>query len=376
MFRDELHAAQERVRSLEQQVTDLQSDKERAEGLENQLEAIQRQLDSALGELNQLRRVQGGKPPGSRVAVVAGVGLATLLVTAGAAFFLVRSPARYEAPVARPAVVEEPAAQPVVPAAPDTPAVPSGPPFEVGWKGTVSKAEGTALAVGAGCKLSAHGRGTALERAVLRCGEVVLYDSDDPLDGMSHWRRQLIERPDKSGKGLRYGLEWHDTGSRSGKRAELTASTDGAQAVASRETAPTYRVEVKLEKLSEERGGTPLFFKTMPSADPVTRDLVVASVEGSAPVAVGDSCRALLEVAAASGDELRCRAELSCGTSQVYGPGSWANCELDASGKPLRAKDDGPTSSDNDPTLELDMTSGNARLADDKRGYSMVLRSR
>lgn len=96
---------------------------------------------------------------------------------------------------------------------------------------------------------------------------------------------------------------------------------------------------------------------------PATYPARVASVLGEPAVAVGDACTVSI-AAAPRGGNANCRVRVDCGGRYLYGAGTtgYALC----SGPPaaLVGRDDLPTSSGGDPTLDLDVSAREVILTD------------
>ena len=191
------------------------------------------------------------------------VGVA-LLVGGGVTVALVRARPRREtlsvappaqiATVAATPVVEKPRSkEPVKPAATSAPEVPA---TKLTWHPRITEVSGLPLQKGARCTLTALATpGGHLGRIRLVCSETVLYDSADPLEGVSMMERDLGE--EASGSEYRAWLAYSDTGTRSGK-AQARIDTRQGKLQAFREGLTEYKVTLAVDKLSEPHAGPSL----------------------------------------------------------------------------------------------------------------------
>jgi hypothetical protein len=368
-FRDELRASQERVRNLQQEVDTLRAEREGTEELEEKLKKLSSALDEARGELETLkasRRAPSDRSRGSPF-LFAALGV---LCAAGAGAYLVlrRVPAEEPPPAPAPSEIAEapepsPAPIPEPVRAPEPAPRPSpapGPEGEVRWRGTVKTSNADGVARGAPCTLDLQLRGVRGRHVVLTCGKTTLYDSDEAINGISSTSSGAYERVD--GTGYRYQLAYSDIGPRTGKRAQVTLDSTAQQAVAFRETAPVYRVEVKLERWSDPRSGGALYVPAGASTAPIALALVVERVTGTNVLREGDPCELDLRLDGAGADAApRCVARLKCKTGTAYGGKDlgYAGCELGADGRVVRFSDDEIGA---DPALAVDVAAVTATL--------------
>lgn len=89
----------------------------------------------------------------------------------------------------------------------------------------------------------------------------------------------------------------------------------------------------------------------------------VATVLGEAPVAVGDACTVAVEPAPPGGTA-NCRVLVDCGGRRLYGAGTTGYALCNGAPAALVARDDLPTSSGGDPTLDLDVAGREVILTD------------
>lgn len=378
-YRDERDALRERVENLQQDLDRAKQDLAENQGddrqariaaLERQVAEVQRLGDALRGELDALR---GGPPPrpGGTAAKIIYALLATVL--AGAGWVAIRTappspPVR--APVV-PAVVEVP--RPVeipVPAPPPPPvpetAAPTQPAGEatVQWKAKVTGATGSAVAPGSACvveaQLAGGAEGILVPRLTVTCGDRRLYDSREPLEGMSVFGSEVEEdAADAEGQNL-YALVYEDKGARTGKRAQV--SINGTQRAGSvwSDSSPAFRVDFAMPYQSEPVRAEPLLAST---ARALRREGVVTAVSGSSPVRTFARCS--LRVTPLRKQE-RCLARLRCGSEVLYGKGTTGVAKCTVEGNDiLRVIDESPTPSGGDPRIDVEPASGKVVVSDE-----------
>jgi hypothetical protein len=254
-YRDERDAMRGRIENLEQDLASANQeleerrhhqDPQRIAELEKQLADARRQLDLVGSELE---RVKGGRAP-KPTGVVVVAALAGVVVAMGAlGFLLLRGSA------APPPVSVEPPAPPEVQEAPrPTPpkAAPAVPTRRVRaqWKGSVTRATGLALAPGTACTIDAtlegRERGVAAKDLTVTCGGTPLYRSTDALEGMSMYSSDASEEPGPNASTHVYALAYHDKGTRTGARSEVSLDTSAKTGAVWRDSAPAWRVELAI----------------------------------------------------------------------------------------------------------------------------------
>jgi hypothetical protein len=114
-------------------------------------------------------------------------------------------------------------------------------------------------------------------------------------------------------------------------------------------------------------GGGPL------NVQPARFHARVTSTLGQPQVAVGDSCDVSIEAAPPGGVQ-NCRVRIDCGGRFLYGSGTsgYARCNADQSGAVV-ARDDQPTSSGGDPTLDLQVARHEAIVTDQTSSGTWVV---
>ncbi|MGK3988792.1 hypothetical protein WME99_37450 [Sorangium sp. So ce136] len=275
-YRDERDALRGRVDSLQEQLATAKRELEdqrdddrtaRVAQLERQMADARRLLDQLGRELDQVR----SRPRRSLfvpvLALIAGLGICTSV----AAYLLVR-PAPEAADDAVPYVVAVPSPVPVpvdpVPVpepapAPATPA-PEAPArtATATWKATVTRATGLPLATGATCTVEAQlaGSGNKIGVPALQivCGETTIYSSSAPLNGMSMFSSGVQEDSGAAPGTHVYAISYEDKGDRTGERAEVSLDSTRKVGAVWRDSAPAYRVELKLPHQSAPVKGEPL----------------------------------------------------------------------------------------------------------------------
>ena len=191
-----------------------------------------------------------------RTPIVVAVGAVGLVAATGAILLVTaRSPSPRTPPIAAPQkTTATPARAPDVvrPATPPTPTPPQPPAVEavkLTWHPHVVDATGIAVKPGARCTLTSMVTpGPRIGRVRLVCSELVLYDSNDPLNGMSMNEQDLGEEP--QGESRRGWLAYSDVGQRT-SRAQARIDTRAGKIQAFQDGLSEYKVNLKVDKLSE-----------------------------------------------------------------------------------------------------------------------------
>jgi len=129
---------------------------------------------------------------------------------------------------------------------------------------TVRSATGLALRKGTSCEVRSVLRANEQHEVSIRCGTLELYNSTDLLEGKAQLTSEAREYPGKAGTS-QASLAWHDTGTRSGLRTQASVDTQGRVAVAWRDAAPSFRVEIEVQERSASYEGT--FLRASPVND-------------------------------------------------------------------------------------------------------------
>lgn len=265
-YRDERDALRGRIEGLEQ---DLQAAKQaqqddatkraRIEQIEARMRETEANLQAMRAELSALDPQP--KPKKTAAPLIAGMGL-MLLVGAVAAVFLslLREPLpppptvqQIEKIPATPAVTQAPI--PEIPA--DDPLQPA--PFPVRqakaqWSGQVTRVNGLALNASSRCIIDATLESTGDKQGIpelsVKCGDMILYDSKDKLEGMSMSGAGLAEEPGQEAGTFAYAVSYSDTGARSGPRTQITIDTTHKQGIVWSDVIPAFRVEFSIPTLS------------------------------------------------------------------------------------------------------------------------------
>ncbi|HEY1692675.1 MAG TPA: serine/threonine-protein kinase [Polyangiaceae bacterium] len=255
-----------------------------------------------------------------------------------------------------------------LPAAPAVDVEPG--PVTVTWGGHLDTSTGDAPPVGTPCTLSAtvQSKGTQADekRVTFACKGQTLYDSDDPLSGISDSMFSFGENlDDEDAHGLvyRYDLGAKDIGTRSPPRSQIMMFTPRGVLDAWRDTTSPFRVHATIDQLSSLRQGKPVLSNTTtPFEGVVERRARVTSKTGTVPFATS-TCT--LRIAPAHSGANNCRVHLECGGHPLYGAGrsGFDQCTL-AGGRPRSFVDANPTPKDTDPAFQCDLDAGTATLSD------------
>jgi hypothetical protein len=130
------------------------------------------------------------------------------------------------------------------------------------FHGKVRVASGLGLPAGTPCEVKTLLRANEEHEVAIRCGTMELYNSTDPLDGTAQLSGEARQYPGSKPGTSQASLAWHDIGTRSGLRTQASIDTRGHVAVAWREMAPSFRVEIDVQERSAPYEGT--FLRTSP----------------------------------------------------------------------------------------------------------------
>ncbi len=361
-FRDDRDALKHKAEDLEAQLKAAQAEIDRNRDEAGRAARLEQELAQAREMLQRIEAQLPARAPrasASRVGLF--VGGAVALAGLGGFLLLRAEPAPVPPPVASVAAVSPPAVQAPAPLATlpkVSPVAPPSPPVtaqRVRWPAKVKTATGLPLAKGAACSIDAVLRASKPHEVTVSCGAEILYRSTDKLEGMAHMSSGAGEQPGLAKDTAQARLKWDDVGARTGPRTQASLDTSARAAVAFRETAPAFRVELDVATWSEPypRDNSDLAFSTR-----VAQKAKVSSVAGAAPLKVGTACDVLLEPH--YDPRHNCRAVVSCSGRTLYGaPGfGFSNCET-KDGEPVAFRDE---THGGDPVLRWDLVTGGLEL--------------
>lgn len=358
-YRDERDALRARVESLEGEIASARADLGRLAAAERELAEARRENEKLRAELG---RLAPGRPPkqGPLVAVITLSGVAAAILASAVAAVTLRS--RGEAAGA-PADTGLPFLEV------DAPLVPRE--VQAAWPARVTRAQGLSFAEGAPCAVRAtlrsNGRTAGVPDVEITCSGKTLYRSTDALAGTSTMSYRVEEAPGPDEGSYRAALSYDDQGPRTGERAQASVNSIAGVAIAWRDTAPSYRVELALDELSGAWTGRALL--AADEARPVSFRAVfdrtgrAAVVDGFALVPSGAPCE--VRVRPAFADDQNCRVGVRCGGASLYGgeEGGFATCIVE-DGRPIVAKDTATSDRDRDPMIEVNLAQGIAEVRD------------
>ncbi|AUX48713.1 hypothetical protein SOCE26_102540 [Sorangium cellulosum] len=378
-YRDERDALRGRVEGLEEQLAAARKELEdrrdddrtaRVEQIERQMAEARRVLDQLGRELDAVR----GRPKRS-LAVPLLVAATVLAGAAVAALMLGRSSSEVSfvpLPPVAPTLVQipPPAPEPSSEPEPPTPASPSPErrtrTASATWKATVTRATGLPLAAGAACtveaKLASPGDDVDVSELQVLCGGKPIYRSTDPLNGMSMFRSSVEEDSGSSPGTYLYAISYEDKGDRAGSRAEISLDSIRKVGAVWSDSAPAYRVELKLPYQSAPVQGEPLLDATSRA---LRRSARVTSSTGPSPVKAGARCTLRASPLARAG---MCLTRLECGGRVIYGEGTTgvSECTVE-SNQVVRVHDGSTTPNGGDPAFELDLATGKVIVQDETK---------
>lgn len=264
-YRDEREALRGRIQGLEQDLQDARRVQQDDEAKRARIAQIEARMHEAEGDLKAMRAeletLGAARRPKRLSWTVVAAAVAVVLVGASVASFRLLQPAHqapFEEPL-EPAVAAPPPPEVETPAptAIPTPAETARaavPPVEVQWTGKVTRANGLAIGPGAPCVVSAtlaSDQGKArVSRLSVKCGDKVLYQSWDKLEGMSMSSYGFAEEPGKEAGTFAYAVKYGDTGARSGPRTQVSLDTTQGQGAVWSDVVPMFRVEFSVPALS------------------------------------------------------------------------------------------------------------------------------
>jgi hypothetical protein len=161
-----------------------------------------------------------------------------------------------------------------------------------------------------------------VSRLGVYCGTLKLYESGDPLSGVSQTSeavREVLGPTDDKGT---FTLVYQDIGTRTGARAQIDLDTTKRQAVVFRETIPRFKVELAVEP--ESIPGQPLSgFEFR-----LRRAGKIVATRGASPAKTGDAC---VLRAMATGEQAACTAEIACGATILWPKSAPVSCTYERS---------------------------------------------
>jgi hypothetical protein len=265
-YRDERDALRGRIEGLEQDLQEAkqaQQDEATKRARIEQIEAKMRETEASLEAMRAELASMGGPRESKKMLVpmIVGMGAMLLVGTVAAVFLmLVRTP--LPPPPVHVGTPKTPAT-PAVTQAP-IPEIPTNDPLEpppsptrqakVQWTGQITKTNGLGLAPGSRCTIDATLESTGAKQRVpevaVKCGDKIVYNSKDKLEGMSMSGSGMAEEPGKEAGTFTYALNYSDTGARSGPRTQVTIDTTQKQGIVWSDVIPAFRVEFSVPSLS------------------------------------------------------------------------------------------------------------------------------
>lgn len=361
-YRDERDALRARVDSLEGEIASARSELERLAATEGALAEARRENEKLRAELRRLGPAVPSPRPVPIRALVAGSILLTMVVggavtavvvagRGGAAWLGSSPPERWAGPgegsPARPREVR------------------------AHWQARIVQARGLPLEAGAACTLRAtlrsRGDAAGTPDVEIECGGKTLYRSTDALAGTSTMSHVVEEAPGPEAGTYRAALSFDDQGPRTGERTQASVNTIAGVAIAWKDTAPAYRVELQVEELSEPWAGEALFARDATKAvsfrSILDRTGRAAVVKGFDLVPSGAECTVRVRPAFAGAQN--CRVAVRCGGASLYGAehGGFATCIVE-DGRPIVARDPAPSDEDRDPVVEVNLAQSTVEVSD------------
>lgn len=261
-YRDERDALRGRVEGLEQDLEEARraqqddaSKRARIEQIESRMRETEDNLRAMRSELAALGAAP--KPKKNLVPLFMGMGVA-FLAAGMSAVFLARTPVQAPPPIVSmpQQIVEAPVPVPIPEIPQEEPLKPPAPPRQVKaqWAGKVTSANGLGIGPGASCSVDATlesaGEKQRVAHLSVKCGEKVVYNSSDKLEGMSMSGAGMAEEPGKESGTFAYAVSYNDTGARSGPRTQVSLDTTRKQGAVWSEVIPIFRVEFSVLPLS------------------------------------------------------------------------------------------------------------------------------
>lgn len=235
----------------------------------------------------------------------------------------------------------------------------------------VASAKGKALAKGKSCDVNVHARGSSIQHLDVSCGDVVLYDSRTPLNGMSSYGGEIFERA--KGNGWVYRVAYTDVGMRT-SRSQLRLNSLSGEGTAFSQGSDAFQVALTLNEFSAPRVGASLL-GTLPPPGGLTLNLQVRDKSGEPPTLASGGCKLTSSFIENSDTGAVCKTELHCGKQTYYGKGQsgYGPCEFEGASI-TRFVDEKETHEDGDPRLVLDVAEGSVELRDSpsQKAYSVT----
>jgi hypothetical protein len=177
---------------------------------------------------------------------------------------------------------------------------------------------------------------------------------------MSSYGGDLLERA--QGQGWVYRVVYSDTGSRS-SRSQFRLNSTSEQATAFSESSDAFEVELDVDEFSELRDGASLLNTPLGTAQ-LALELRSVSQQGVAPKVAGQ-CKLTSEFVETAHVGPRCKTELRCGGTVLYGKGTtgFGQCQIEREAIAL-IEDQKESHEDGDPWLRVKVGEGRVELRD------------
>jgi hypothetical protein len=379
-YRDDRQAQKLRAERLEVDLGQAERDLSELEAKLLSHEALDKEQERELARLRkQVQQLGGGASKGkatrnpalAAVAIVILAGVGVILGLAGvvyATFIVMPQPSSSRAVGSKQATPP----LPLTKRAEVSKKLASPPPPVLVWGARVLSETGGKVKQGEPCLLIRTPKATRL-----RCGSVVLYDSDEAFgSGMSNRLDQLkaFELPNQVGQV--FSLSYRFTGNWTGPRSQLIADTRGQRAEVSAAGGKSWSVQLQLmpysfvQPLPVDFQGSKLVFGST-----LRRRMRLTKREGKAPVKIASSnCSLEITPARLPKSKLNCRVIVRCGPKAIYGAdGAGFNTCRVAEGKAVAASDTKRSEKDKDPALVYDLEKKELLIEDGMLGETWKL---
>jgi hypothetical protein len=235
---------------------------------------------------------------------------------------------------------------------------------------SVVSAKGKPVSKGGKCVVNVHVTGSHIDDVDANCGGTLLYDSRTPLNGMASIGGNVLERA--KGDGWVYRAAYSDTGTRS-SRNQFSFDSGNRQGSAWSDGGDVFSVELKVDEFSKIRRGAPLF--DTPTGSPkLSLALVPGEQRGATPKLSG-ACKLTSAFVENADSGPRCKSELRCGKTVLYGTGTTGFSPCDLDGQAItRLEDSEETHEDGDPAIVVSLDDRRVVLRDSpaQQSYELV----